>query len=154
MAEKIRVDLALVEQKGAVAPAFQIEVAALFVGSDMEVFQEDLAVLNGHEAIRKAHLAAAHALYLAADEDDACLVGFVDKIVVIGFFIGCDNFDPFHFPKKTGATLAPCTLLFVVHHAAVGLIIKKTTESTNITAPSIKVKRLRICSLLRPLFLP
>ena len=51
------VDLTPIEKEHAVPPAGKVEVAALFIGGDMEVFQNGFPVLDGNEAVRKAHLA-------------------------------------------------------------------------------------------------
>lgn len=67
--------------------------AALLIGTDVHVVDEDLAVLDPAEGLLKADLAEPQRLHLGAGQDQAGFKDIVDKIVVVRLFITGDKFD-------------------------------------------------------------
>ena len=84
------VDFRAVEKKFSRATRVNVVVTAHFVRRDMRAEHKDFAVFDYDETVAKIDCALAYGLNLATDERDTRLVGVLDEIVVIGFFVCCN----------------------------------------------------------------
>ena len=86
------VDFGLVEQKLARATRIDVVVTSHFVWRDMRAQHKNFAVFDDDEAISKVYRTKTNGLDFAANESNARLVGVLDKVIVIGFFVCCNLF--------------------------------------------------------------
>ncbi len=84
------VDFRAVEKKFSGAARVDVVVTAHFVGRDMRAEHKNFAVFDYDETVAKIDRALPYGFDLATDERNACLVGVLDEIVVIGFFVCCN----------------------------------------------------------------
>ena len=69
-----------------------IETIPLFVHTDIHIVDKDFTAANLAERLLQADLAGPDRLDLGTGQDQARLVGIVDKVVVIRFLVVGDDF--------------------------------------------------------------
>src|SRR6185312_1000713 len=85
-------DLVAVQQELAPAQRLVIGVAAMAVRADVDVVEEDLAVLDAREAVAEVHAAFADRFHLGAEQDEAGFEGLEQMEVVKGLPVLGDVF--------------------------------------------------------------
>ena len=83
-------DLLLMQQQLAVTKRVSIKAIALLVRADIHTVKHHLTVLDARVTLFDADLALTDGLNFRSRKDDARLVGLLDKIIVVSFFIVCN----------------------------------------------------------------
>lgn len=84
--------LGFVEQKFACAARVNVVVTAHFVGRNMCAEHKNFAVFDYDKTVSEVDRSEANGFDLTPHKHYACLVGVLNKIIVIGFFVGCNLF--------------------------------------------------------------
>ena len=87
------VDFLFVHKEPAHAHRVAVKDISLLVWRDVHSVDEDLALDNGTPAVLKVHSALTDRLYLGAEQLDARLIAFLNKIIVVRLFILRDCFQ-------------------------------------------------------------
>ena len=89
------VDLGAVQQKFPRAERILVENIALFVRTDVHAVDDDLPAVCPDKGLFDGALAHAQGLHLGAGQLNAGFVGVLDKVIVVCFFVVCDQLDRF-----------------------------------------------------------
>ncbi len=87
-------DFGLVQQELLHAERIPVKLVTLFIGADVHSFGPDFAVMNPDPALLQVHLSLANAFDLCSEQNEAALVLFLHKIIVVRLAVLRNDLNP------------------------------------------------------------